>query len=116
MRTLNDLCLPAGVMAAINTGSLETDHVAVPDTGRLYSVFCHTEILIAAAHSFDIFVNDVDSGVDCDLPDATPADSGVEMVVPSEVHLEPGDQVYLQSNNEQTTADTICYFTFVIRR
>lgn len=96
-------------MTAIHNANNQAVPVVVPDTGRVFSVFINVHTVISTGNgdvTFDILKNNADTGVDVTLPDATADESGVEMVVPSEIHVEPGDALILQSNGEQVAATT----------
>ena len=113
MRTLNEYFLSGGQMSDIGTaGNLSTPAV-VTDDGKIVAVGIHVHTLVDAATSFDIMVNEVDSGVDAILPDATPDESGIIMNV-SDIEVVEGDAITLQANGEPTAG--IAEVTWIIRR
>lgn len=115
MRPLRDYFLRGGRMSAIQTDDNASEIAVIADVGTLRSVIMNVHTLIDALTTFDVILNNVETGVDVTLPDATPAQAGVEMFLPSEVHVEIGDAIFIQSNGEQVAATT-ADLTFVIRR
>jgi hypothetical protein len=117
MRTLNDYFLYGGQFTAVQTIDNIADVVAVcPDAGKVLSVIINVHTVIGAPDvTFDVLKNGTDTTVDVTLPGATPDESGVEMVLPSDVFVEIGDALTLRSNGEQGAA-TVAEITWVIRR
>lgn len=115
MRTLNDYFLAGGNMSAIESVNNVSAHAVIPDPGRVLSCVMIPHTVIDAEVSFDVLKNDVDTGIDVTLPDETPDESGVEMVMPAPLLVEVGDSLRLRSNGEQT-AGCLADLTWVIRR
>jgi len=118
VRTLNDYFLYGGTWAELKDNTDVSDTIAVvTDAGRVYSyiINVHTAIGGATPTSFDILLNDADTGVDCVMPGGLADETGFEMVMPAEIHVEPGDALGIRSNGEQV-ANTAADGTWVIRR
>lgn len=116
MKSLIEYFLPGGAFTAVQTA----DNVAgltavVPDPGIVKSVVINVHTVIDATTTFDVLVNGADSGVDVTLPDETPDETGVEMLLPAILAVALGDALQLRSNGEQS-APTAADITWVIRR
>lgn len=117
MRPLNQYMLFGGPLTAIESTEGSGVTVCVPTDGRIVGCVMNTQVLIDAETTFDIFVDDVDSGVDFVLPDTTADNAGllVEMRVAHSVAIKAGDSIHLTSNQEQTAAGTV-EFCWILER
>ena len=120
MRTLNDYFLMGGNIPAVQTAdSLSDVKAVVPDGGRVVGFIMNGEAEIATsgdvAQSFDIMVNDADSGVNASVPEGAAADRGSVVLAESEVLVNVGDKLQARSNGEQVAA-CAADITWIIRR
>lgn len=107
-RSWKEYTHPAGSLTAVQTADNQPTVIVgvAAEPGRVVSFHIDPSVAIDAETTFDILINDVDSGVDVTLPDASPANVATEMVVPNTVEVAIGDSIKLRSNGEQIAACT----------
>jgi hypothetical protein len=116
MRTLNDYFIDGGSRTNINTGGVASVFVTVPDDGKLAGVsVAITSSPTTVAHSFNVWVNNVDTGVLVHLTEAMGANTGVVALPDGTVNVKAGDTLRLTSNNETANTPT-ANFNWIIRR
>lgn len=103
-------------MADISVNGNLCGVIAIPDDAVVVSFIINVHTLIGAPDvTFDILVNQVQTGLDVTLPGGTLAEGSFEMVVPGIINVKTGDGLRIQSNGEQVAA-TSADVTGVVRR
>lgn len=106
-RSLQDAHFATGGSVPLHTdGGFSTLYAVSPFKAQLVAMMLSANVDVdpPSEQTFDIFVNDADIGVDLRMPTGLLEDESALVYPDSEVFLNPGDNVYVESNGENVTA------------
>ncbi len=119
-RDLDEIVVDGGLIAAIETSPNAGTPFVCPVKGKLVGVMLHPHTVIGATgNTFDVLKNTADTAgvtggaVDISIPVSQPLDDGVLCLPDSEVFVDVGDALILQTNGEQVAATQVNYVWIV---
>ncbi len=116
MRDIREVPIPGGSIATINTGSGASPTSVLPFGCEVIGVawWCDKTIDVAgnADHQFDVKLNAVDQSIDLHIKDGVAQGIGY---FDAELFAAAGDAITLTSQNQQITASSACYFTYIVK-
>ncbi len=117
MRDTREVPIPGGSIATIDTGTTKSPLTVLPFGCEVVGVawWCDKLIDVAgdADHTFDVFLNGSDVGIDLHIKDGVAQGIGY---FDAEFFAAAGDGIQLLSNNDQFTALSAGYFTYIVKQ
>ncbi len=116
MRDIREVPIPGGSIAAINTGSGASPVTVLPFDCEVIGVAWWCDKTIATTsdvdHEFDVKINTVDQTIDLHIKDGVAQGIGY---FDSPVYAAAGDSITLTSQNQQITASSAWYCTYIVK-
>lgn len=114
MRPISEISLGLGSISALQTATTSSDRAIAPFNGEIVGIAFHTDTLIDAALTLDLFVDEVNQGALLVPNPVLPADSGEIMVPTTKTYVRAGDAIRVETNGQQSGA-AIGYLTLILR-